>query len=150
MAFVRGRTSFEERSVESVVPLSATPLTAGSLSGPLARAEGPMVAAPDTDCASELSLAGGARSDRDGSPLFAAPASPKPSMTHAFVSHLFAIAVGIEDVGITTYLRPAPWASAGTRREEPASRDGHRGRRPNATQVTRPAREACPEEENRT
>lgn len=36
MAFVRGRTSFEERFVEAIVPLSAPSLTAGSISGRLA------------------------------------------------------------------------------------------------------------------
>ncbi len=46
--------------MESVVPLSAKSLTAGSLSGRVAWAQGPSAAAPDTDCASELSLAGGA------------------------------------------------------------------------------------------
>jgi hypothetical protein len=46
--------------VESVVPLSASSLTAGSLSGRIAGAQVPTAAAPDTDRASELSLAGGA------------------------------------------------------------------------------------------
>jgi hypothetical protein len=61
MAFVRGRTSFEERFVEAVVPLHAPSLTAGSISGRVAWAElAPTADAPDTDCASVLSLADGA------------------------------------------------------------------------------------------
>ena len=36
MAFVHGRTSFEERFVEAVVPLTASSLTAGSFSGRVA------------------------------------------------------------------------------------------------------------------
>jgi hypothetical protein len=61
MAFVRGRTTFEERIVKAVVPLTAPSLTAGSFSGRVAWAHpAPTASAPDTDCASVLSLAGGA------------------------------------------------------------------------------------------
>jgi hypothetical protein len=61
MAFVRGRTSFEERFVKAAIPLSAPSLTAGSPFGCIASAEQALVVtAPETDCASVLSLAGGA------------------------------------------------------------------------------------------
>ena len=61
MAFVRGRTSFEERFVEAAVPLTATSLTAGSRSRRMASGQpAPATAAPEPNCASVLSLAGGA------------------------------------------------------------------------------------------
>jgi hypothetical protein len=61
MAFVRGRTNFKERFVEAVVPFTAPSMTAGSLSGRVVGGRpAPTAAAPDTDCASVLSLAGGA------------------------------------------------------------------------------------------
>jgi hypothetical protein len=245
MAFVRGRTSFEERFVDSVVPLPAPPFTAGSLSGPLAWAEAS--ARPDTDCASVLSLAGGAAGagpcrapvgsaggpqgvgvdsasalgavrdcpDRGPGSMFGGGASnlPDPRCPRDFpVPPLRATGKGAENAAVRsagraapdaadrgrlsagpgavnplaalgvagaprldaevtaprlgcgardgrsegdhsdagrgpaelqiTYLRPAPWASAGTSREVPASGGLHRGCRSHATQTTRPAREA--------
>jgi hypothetical protein len=152
MAFVRGRTSLEEPSVESVVQFPAPSLSTGGSSGPLACAELPSTAAArDAEGGSVLSPAGpgtvdppaglGIALDRRPGAELSAPRYGSEARGAGGTSLRAAVSSSahLQFELQTTSLRSAHRASAGISRGAPA----------HATHITSPAREAVDKEEKK-